>query len=133
MGMYTALVLDARLKADTPQDVIETLTYMVADDKPDEEKLKLPDHPLFGDTRWSWMLRCSSGSFPIERAPHLRQLLCGYPVGVWELSVGCSIKNYDDEIGLFLDWLKPHVVEALGYTIYEEDPTITPILINWRG
>lgn len=131
MGMYTALVLDARLKVDAPEDVIETLTYMVADNKPHEQDL--PSHPLFGDTRWTWMLRGSSGYFPIERVPQLRQLLDGYPGGAWLLSVGCSIKNYDDEINLFLDWLKPHIEEALGYTIYEEDATITPILINWQG
>lgn len=129
MGMYTALVLDARLKANVPDQVIETLKFMMG---PGTGVVDPPEHPLFGDTRWAWMLKGSSAYFPIEREPLLYRPFYGAdetskPV---LLSVGCSLKNYDNEIALFLDWLTPYIEEAVGYSMYEGDEQITPILIS---
>ena len=50
------------------------------------------------------------------------------------LTVRCNLKNYDDEIALFLDWIGPYVSSLdgtfHGYTIYEED--IEPTLIYYK-
>ncbi|MGW3992198.1 hypothetical protein ACWEF6_01800 [Amycolatopsis sp. NPDC004772] len=127
MGMYTALVLDARLKRDVPERVLLTLRHMVGELETLEST---PDHALFGDTRWEWMLRGNSAYFPVERPPKLYRPFYGSGEGAWLLSVGCSIKNYDREIPLFLEWLTPYVEEAIGYTMYEEDETITPVLLG---
>lgn len=129
MGMYTALVLDARLKDNVPKHVLETLEYMISANKPVEEGYVFPNHPLFGDTRWSRMLRGSSAYFPVEREPKLEFPFFGKSDRTYMLSVGFSIKNYDNEISLFLDWLKPYTEEAIGWTMYEEDEN--PTLILW--
>lgn len=128
MGMYTALVLDARLREDVPEEVINVLRYMVEEGHPIPRR---PDHPLFGDTRWSWMLRGDSAYFPIERKPLLYRPFYGPSEKPLLLSVGCSFKNYCDEIRLFLNWISPYVEEAIGYSMYEEDTGITPIVMGW--
>lgn len=134
MGMYTALVLDARLKDDTPQGVIDVLQRMISGTEVSSDPRSLPDHGLFGDTRWSWMLRGSSAYFPLEREPSLRAPFYyshGHSDTPVLLSVGFSIKNYDNEIELFIDWLTPYVYEAIGWTMYEENEAPTPIVIGW--
>lgn len=131
MGMYTALVLDARLKDDTPPLVTNTLRYMI--DESPRYPITPPDHELFGDTRWSWMLRGTSAYFPLERKPSLAAPFYysrgnqGLPV---LLSVGFSIKNYDNEIAFFLNWLTPYIDEAIGWTMYEEDEMPTMLVIG---
>lgn len=131
MGMYTALVLDARTVRDTPDDVVRILKFMTAADGA-HEPWDLPKHPLFGENRWRWMLRGSSAYFPIERNPQFYKPFYGPDEGAWLLSVGTSLKNYDDEIEKFLDWVTPYIETGIGYWIYEEDTRITPIHINWR-
>lgn len=47
----------------------------------------------------------------------------------WYINVRCNLKNYDGEIGAFLDWIMPWVFagpECLGYYRYESDdhPTL---------
>jgi hypothetical protein len=32
----------------------------------------------------------------------------------WHLSSRCNIKNYEDEIETFLDWIKPHIADGSG-------------------
>lgn len=49
MGMYTELVMAARLKCTTPSNIIDILYYMVGEYE--EWPVKLPDHPLFGTER----------------------------------------------------------------------------------
>lgn len=129
MGMYTALVLDARTIRNTPKDVVEILKFMTAEGV-DPEPENLPDHPLFGHTRWRWMLRGNSAYFPIEREPKFYKPFYGPEEGAWLLSVGCSLKNYDDEIAKFLDWLTPYTEDGVGYWMYEEDSKPTIILIG---
>lgn len=128
--MYTALVLDARLKRDTPDEVIRALRAMVAGTGDNVPIVERPEHPLFGTSRWSWMLTGSSAYFPLERAPQLFKPVSGggETTEPLMLSVGMSIKNYDNEIELFLDWLTPYIEEGIGYRMYEQDDAVTPIL-----
>lgn len=133
MGMYTALVLDARLKSDTPEPVLKVLEFMVHDGHYSKPALPvLPIHPLFQTDRWVWMLNGSSAYFPLERKAQLFEPF----YGGWEkpaplmLSVGFSIKNYDDEIGKFLDWLAPYVQHGVGFTQYEEEEKLSPFIIE---
>lgn len=127
MGMYTALVLDATLRNDTPREAIDVLKYMI-DPIPDAEP-PLPNHELFSTPRWLYMLNSESAYFPIDRAPILTPP--GTYVQHYTLSVGLSMKSYDREIDKFIDWLTPYIVEALGYTMYEEDAKLTPLQIGW--
>lgn len=126
MGMYTALHFNAELKDDVPEYVIDTLKYMVGDvDKLPGRIEGAPTHPLFDTDRWRGMLRSDSAYF---YARTRSELVTEY--GAWFIHVQCNLKNYDDEIAKFLDFIMPHVRaypgEFLGYWMYEEDdrPTL---------
>lgn len=131
MGMYTALVLDARLTSDTPESVLEILEFMVdAHDDRGLPTFTTPRHDLFLTPRWSWMLNGSSAYFPLERKAQLFKPYYGGWEDIRTLSVGMSIKNYDNEIEKFLDWLAPFVEHGVGFTQYEEDEKLSPFIIE---
>ena len=80
----------------------------------------LPDHPLFSTHGWRYMLRMTGGSFDWEEK-------CFYQEGgdTARLSVQAHLKNYDDEIEKFIDWIMPWIAAEegsfLGYYIEESD------------
>ena len=124
MGMYTEFHYNAELKRDIPDDVRAVLDFMVGnrDDEP-----ATPDHPLFGDTRWRFMLRCDSYYFDADTNSTLRDDRQG---GAY-LCIRCNLKSYGDEIKKFCEWVRPYIDkyegEFLGFSRYEE--TETPTLI----
>lgn len=125
MGMYTELVLNVELKdgtADVPRNVIAVLNHLAnGADEPDA----LPDHPFFSCSRWGCVLQMSSFYFTPFANTKFEQRQ-----GNWYLSTRFDLKNYEDEIGHFVDWLLPYVNafpgDFLGYRRYEEDqkPTL---------
>lgn len=117
MGMYTELVLAAELKRDVPQQVIDTLAYMVGQSS---DPFTPPLHPLFSAGRWPHMLTCDSYYFAGDSHSTFRFDETSI---AWVLTVRSNFKNYDDEVDLFLDWLRPYVEDRgfLGYHRYEED------------
>jgi len=131
MGMYTELIFGCGLKKETPKDVIDILKYM-CDENNDKstEGLVIPNHPLFGDTRWRIMFQCSSYYFGANEG--LSKLWYDDISKNWRISTRSNLKNYNDEIELFLDWIKPWISQGSGsrdlYAIvmYEEssEPTL---------
>lgn len=121
MGMYTELVLGVELKSDPV--VIDTLKLML--DCNIKDKVVTIDHPLFSTSRWRSMLRCDSYYFDGQTDS---KLVYDEPNEIYFLNVRCNLKNYDNEIELFLDWLCPYIETEgfLGYSRYEEadDPTL---------
>ena len=117
MGMYTELVMGVELRKDVPTQVIETLRFMLGE-RPDEPT-PLPEHPLFGDTRWRHMLLCDSYYFDGDTMHAFRK---DEIADAWFLTVRCNLKNYDNEIEKFCDWLEPYMnTEGFyGYKRYEE-------------
>lgn len=118
MGMYTELVLGVRLKEKLP-----VLEYML---RLTEEKPDLPNHALFQTERWNFMLRSDSYYFQ-GSTQHLYQY--DDIAKQYEFNVRCNLKNYGDEIKMFLDWIGPYVEPddgCAGYFRYEEDddPTL---------
>lgn len=127
MGMYTELHFNAELKQETPQRVLDTLAAMTraqsgSFDPPD-------DHPLFRTSRWRMMLLSDSYYFAGDTSSTLNYDTANF----WTLSVRCNLKNYDDEIGHFIDWIMPWVETEglLGFYRYEEDAD--PTLIYARS
>ena len=119
MGMYTELVLAVEFRSDTPAYVSDMLKIMI-DGRGVPETILLPDHPLFKTDRWAYMLRCDSGCFPGESYVKLDESR-----RFTELTLRCSLKNYDSEIEWFLDFIKPYLqadgyLGYLGYMRYEE-------------
>lgn len=135
MGMYTELVLNLTVKASIPADALTVLRHLA---NGDEAPVALPDHPFFRCDRWSMVMRCSSHYF-IPFA--LSRLESPEYVKDHYLSTRSDLKNYSDEIDLFVDWLAPYMDALpgsfLGYKRYEEDddPTLlyrTTDGVEWR-
>lgn len=81
----------------------------------------IPDHPFFRCTRWDAI----GSGWSFYHAPFsLSKMEKGY---IFSRS---DIKNYDDEIRHFLDWLRPYIApvvgRCIGWTWYEEadQPTL---------
>ena len=120
MGMYTELVLGVKIKP--VKEVAQKLNYMLHENVEDIHF----DHPLFSDkTRWDDMLLCDSYYFDGQTDS---KLVYDTFIQSYYLNVRCNLKNYYNEIKLFLDWLCPYIETDgfLGYTRYEEhdDPTL---------
>ena len=123
MGMYTELIFGAKLKSDTPEDVIETLKYMVGVGQEPATKAfetKSGHNPLRG------------GSFYFGVTNSVTEMKYHDIGKAWQISSRANIKNYENEIEDFLEWIKPHIDQGSGekdmyaITIHEEigEPTI---------
>ncbi len=126
MGMYTEFHFNVELKKDIPQEVINILNFML--NKKEALSPQLPDHPLFQTHRWRVMLRCDSYYFPADTHSTLRFDDIGKS---YYLCIRCNLKNYDNEIEKFIDWIMPYLShfsgDFLGFYRYEE--TEQPTLI----
>lgn len=117
MGMYTELHFNAELGIEKDGDIARLLKRMLHQGKTEY----IPGHPLFTCGRWGFMLTCDSYYFDADTHSTLR----------WDdisnnyyLCIRCNLKNYDDEIGHFLDWIHQYLNcypgDFLGYYRYEE-------------
>ena len=124
MGMYTELHFNAELRRDTPPEVLEVLRFMLGEV---EAQPQLPDHALFSAPRWRMVFRCDSYYFDADTHSTLRfdDISCSH-----YLCIRANLKNYDDEIDKFVDWITPYLDKRegdfLGFKRYEEDedPTL---------
>ncbi len=124
MGMYTEFCFAAELKPDTPESVLAVLRFMLGEI---EEEPPLPAHPLFLTQRWDWMLRSDSYGFDADTHSVLR---LEDVTDTYFLTIRCNLKNYDNEIEWFVDWITPYLKkfpgDFLGYQRYEgnEEPML---------
>jgi hypothetical protein len=135
MGDYTDLTLKVNLKVGTPTSVINLIKSPLAnidknsnvDDIVIKERNKFPDHDLFNESRCFFLLGERKRLDDDERFLSISQL----ENGEWCLDCNKSIKNYEGEIELFLDWLSPYVVpqEECG-TYREHERNIQKISFN---
>lgn len=128
MGMYTELHFNAELKQTTPQEVLQVLRHMLnAPGAPARDALTLPAHPLFSTDRWGFMLTCDSYYFAAQTHSTLTY---DEITKTHYLCIRCNLKNYDQEIEKFIDWVSPYVDgfpgDFLGFHRYEttEQPTL---------
>ena len=123
MGMYTELNIGVNLRTSTPDNIIKILSYMLGNNYNDN--IEITNHPLFSTGRWEYMLRCDSYYFDGRTDSSMEYDDIGKN---YQLNVRCNLKNYNNEISLFLDFIQPYLdtYGSLGYTRYEEceDPTL---------
>lgn len=123
MGMYTELNIGVNLSSETPKNIIDILEYMLGDNENDE--IETTSHPLFLTDRWRYMLRCDSYYFDSRTDSSMSK---DDITKRYELNVRCNLKNYDNEIDFFLNFIQPYLdtYGFLGYTRYEEydEPTL---------
>lgn len=131
MGMYTQLFLGVRIKSGAA-DVHAVLGKMFGKDIGSE--FDPPAHPFFKTPRWRQIGR--GWSYYFDARSH-----CDFVAGSGGdgyLTVLGDLKNYDNEIALFLDWLHPFVDEPAscefkGYVRHESDDAPTLVYYDATG
>ncbi len=123
MGTYTELNIGIELKKDIPNSIIEVLKIMTSLD--DIDITEVPDHPLFKTESWERMLMCESYYFDAKSVLRFEYDAISK---THFLTVICNLKNYDNEIQKFLDWICPYIntQDYIGHIRQEEDlyPTL---------
>ena len=119
MGMYTEIIIKARIKESIPKEVRKTLEYLF---NGDECPSILPVHPFFNLPRWDSIGKCSSFyHIPWADSKYEKDYLFSRS----------DLKNYDGEIEAFFSWIKQYVNETpetcIGWSWYEENPSPTLI------
>jgi len=128
MGMYTEFVFGAGIKRELTWTELTALKWIGGDPTVTWERAAhagdLLNHPFFRTERWRMIGHCSSYYFGYSDSHtkiHFDDIS-----HEWLLSFRCSLKNYDNEIEKFIDWIRPLVEDGsgdmnfLGYSMYEE-------------
>lgn len=127
MGQHTEIDFNSGIKEGSPRLVFDILNYMVRNTK--NRPRVLPKHPLFLTDRWQIMLICDSYCFDADTHSTFRR----GKFGSWYLCIRSNLKNYCNEIELFIDWVMPYLYQEegnfLGFYRYEE--TKKPTLIYY--
>lgn len=136
MGMYTELNVSMNLKLD--ENTLEVLRVMLGEREIGAD-IKLPDASLFRDDvqRWKFMLMSDSFYFDHTASSSLVNKMPWADEDNMErvLNVRCDLKNYRDEIELFLKWIYNYATTRgfVGYMRYEEDSDPTLIYFTEDG
>ena len=122
MGMYTEIYVNVDFDENTPDEVIGTIKAMCAKD---DRSPFLSDKP----SRWSYLFNNGSYYLPLTECG----LLTYDDIGKQYSLIGKGdIKNYEQEIQQFFDYIKPYVEnEFMGYYRYEESRE--PVLVYSRS
>ncbi len=119
MGMYTELIFGATLKENTPIEIIDTLQVLCGL-KEDPMKFNYPKRNPF------WANSCYFG------AKHNPSMI--FEDNQWIISTRGNIKNYDDDIEYFLEWIKPYIEQGSGikniYAIVIGETSTEPIFYH---
>ena len=131
MGMYTEFNIGVSLSDDVPQSVIDILRYMTGDINEIDSSVENL-HPFFKTERWAILFKCDSYYFDGETHTSFHKDDID---NKYHLTVRSNLKNYDNEIELFLDFINPYLdtFDFLGYMIYEEDRIPTLIFRSEKG
>lgn len=121
--MYTELVIKADLIRQLPPQVDSVLQFLFKDG---EDPADLPAHKFFKCERWQMIGRCNSYY-------HIPACQSFYREGY--LFSRSDLKNYDNEIDCFIDWIEPYLAhcpgDCIGWKWYEE--SVKPDLIFMKG
>lgn len=130
MGMYTELVCAFMLKRNVPENVLDTLRYMLTEGG--EPPSELPEHPLFNTHLWQIMLLRDSYYFDGKTNSSLDEMTRDF-----YLTVRCNVENGEEVIEKFIHWMSPYIETCfdlgpkfIGYKRYESNPTPDLIFIT---
>ena len=118
MAMYTEIYINVDLKKETPDDVIRVLKamcYMLPNQECTEVLVDYPD-------RWGSLFSNMSYYTP---STNCRFLEYDDITKRWSLLGKGDIKNYENEIEKFFEWIMPWIDaspgEFIGYSRYEDN------------
>jgi hypothetical protein len=121
MAPWDELVLACRLKSDVPQEVVETLQFMMGEST--DGPFITPDHPFFveGPYGSEWRVFFGQGTlyFSGKQYASLEPQLNDH----YALTIRTHVRLGSEVIKQFLEWLAPfidHTEDFLGYTICDE-------------
>lgn len=136
MGMYTEIVFRADLDPSRMTQADQTALGLLFHDGiyRSVEREQLPIHSLFDTPRWRQLFTtysfyhagCAARALTVEPS-------CTKVAGAGHL------KNYDQEVELFLDWVAPFLISRhrgdgfLGWMRYEEDDHSTGLWHDANG
>lgn len=108
MENYAELIFGARLRKDTPNEVVNVLRYLCG-------QIEYP-HNLDGESSMiandEVLFRGSSYYFGVVFCtPYMEY---DNIAGSWIVSTRANLKNYNDEISRFLVWIKPYIARGSG-------------------
>lgn len=124
MGMYTEFLFQGETKANLPKEIKELIDYYFGESfeldigQPGSNR-KLPDHNFFKCDRWHHIGHIGSYYFSPFALRHKQEHI--QEDGTQRVFLICNLKNYHDEIELFLDWIDPYMEFYWGHYCYEED------------
>ncbi len=126
--MYTELYICCKIKKELPGDVLAILNHLFSENWPKITSTELPEHEFFKCDRWSCIGSMASYYF----VPESINLFKYDDIGNYYTLISRSdLKNYDNEIAKFIDWLMPYIEmdsgDYIGHYRYEED--IIPTLL----
>lgn len=114
MGMYTEIYINVDLKEDTPEDIIDALKVMCGESDTDSAIQGKPE-------RWRYLFNNGSYYTPSTSCANLTY---DHISKQWSLLGKGDIKNYENEIEQFFEWIMPYIDgkpgDFIGYTRYEE-------------
>lgn len=110
MGHYTNFRFKAKLRIDTPKEVLTLLDNTINKGITDKviftsEDIPRPaiEHPFFDCRRWYMLFLSTNFDKSLQGGRfYLKNNRC-------VLDIHTEFKNYDDEIDQFMDWIKPYV------------------------
>ena len=128
MGMYTELVLKCEVRGDAPDLVKQVVRHLFNNE---DAPAELPDHEFFSCHRWEWIGSGASGCHHAVAVNSIYKHDFSEGIEVFSRS---DLKDYDDEISKFIDWIAPYLPASgetcIGWKWYEEDEKPTLIIIN---
>lgn len=128
MGMFTEIIFGASLKSDTPKEIIDALKYMIG-----KTKKRPANFPLRG-VRLEYMFQTASYYFGI--CEPVCKMWFDKISNQWILSARANLKNYQNEIETFIEWITPFVESGSGrrnmfaVVTYEEQEEPTFYYLN---
>lgn len=100
MGYYTEFQGMLSLRKDTPSSITSLIDVCI--NEPSVENIPLPAHQFFSCNRWKSIF---SNSAFMDAIPYFIKIHNGY----YKLFISCCLKDYDGEIGEFIDWITPYI------------------------
>jgi hypothetical protein len=107
MGTYTAFHFAGEIKKETPADVVNVLKAMCGGYAYELNPQDVPEHEFFRAERWKLLFTGYSYYFPARTSSSFE--FDGKIAQAWFLTATSSLKNYDNEIERFVDFISPYL------------------------
>lgn len=138
MGTYTELKFRAKLKEQTPKEVVDLLNRVINEKDLGHDKqmfntsdVFVPelDHEFFKCERWYMLFLSTNWDYTMQGGKFYEEK------DRWVIDLHTEFKNYNDEINQFVDWISPFIAgrkkkEYLGYWQNEMSSTQVNIYIE---